>query len=71
MIRFAVVYLVAAASIAAIAASSSQPAHAARYNVACIAPNGSWCRIACASDRGVACYANVVNGRCVKRCVYR
>ena len=71
MTRLFAVYIVAAAAIAGIAAVSSPPAEAARYNVACIAPNGSWCRIACSSNRGVACYANVVNGQCIKRCAYR
>ena len=46
------------------------PAEAARYRVACIAPNGPWCRIACQSNRAVACYANVVYNRCVKTCRY-
>ena len=45
-------------------------ADAARYKVGCIAPNGPWCRIFCQSNRGVACYANVVNGRCLKTCRY-
>ena len=48
----------------------ASPAAAARYKVGCIAPNGPWCRIFCQSDRGVACYANVVNGRCLKTCRY-
>jgi hypothetical protein len=48
----------------------AMPAAAGRYNVACIAPNGPWCRIACTSNPGVACYANVINGRCVKTCRY-
>ena len=45
-------------------------AEAARYKVACIAPNGPWSRIYCQSNRGVACYANVINGRCLKTCRY-
>lgn len=59
------------AGLGVMSLSAPQPAAAARYNVACAAPNGPWCRIACSSNRGVACYANVVNGRCVKRCAYR
>jgi copper(I)-binding protein len=51
--------------------STHSPASAARYKVACIAPNGPWCRIFCQSNRGVACYANVVNGRCLKTCRYQ
>ena len=51
--------------------AGSSPSSAARYSVGCAAPNGSWCRIYCTSNRGVACYANVVNGRCVKVCRYR
>ena len=46
------------------------PAEAARYQVACIAPNGPWCRIFCQSNRAVACYANVVYNRCQKTCRY-
>lgn len=46
------------------------PAEAQRYRVFCAAPNGPWCRIACRSDRAVACYANVVSNRCVKTCRY-
>jgi hypothetical protein len=51
--------------------AGSSPSSAARYSVGCAAPNGPWCRIYCTSNRGVACYANVVNGRCVKVCRYR
>jgi len=49
----------------------SSPSNAARYSVGCAAPNGPWCQIFCTSNQGVACYANVVNGRCVKFCRYR
>lgn len=58
------------AGIAAICSVSTPSAHAGRYSVACIAPNGPWCRVACTSNRAVACYANVVHGRCQKVCRY-
>ncbi len=60
--------ILALATVFAVLAQA--PAEAARYRVACIAPNGPWCRIACQSNRGVACYANVVYGRCQKVCRY-
>lgn len=60
--------LLAALGMATIVAPDA--AQAARYKVGCIAPNGPWCRIFCQSNRTVACYANVINRRCVKTCRY-
>lgn len=58
------------ALIVGVGFSATPPAEAGRYSVACIAPSGPWCRIACTSNRAVACNANVVNGRCRKFCQY-
>ena len=46
------------------------PESAAHDKVTCIAPNGPWRRVFCQNNRGVACYANVINGRCLKTCRY-
>lgn len=62
-------FCLALATVALLMGAS--PSSAARYSVGCAAPNGPWCRIFCTSNQGVACYANVVNGRCVKFCRYR
>jgi hypothetical protein len=65
-------WALAMAGLSALAAFAvPTPSLAGRYSVACIAPNGPWCRIACTSNRGVACYANVQKGRCIKFCRYR
>jgi hypothetical protein len=70
MTRVITAFVLAGALAGAVLIATGVPAAAGRYNVACIAPNGPWCRIACTSNRGVACYANVINGRCVKTCRY-
>ena len=62
--------LVLAVVLATYLMVANSPASAARYKVGCIAPNGQWCRIFCQSNRGVACYASAINGRCVKTCRY-
>jgi hypothetical protein len=71
MLKSGVKILVAAGCLSLLSPTIAPPAEAARYSVYCAAPNGSWCRIYCANNTGVACYANVVNGQCVKRCIYR
>ena len=48
---------------------SGMPAHAARYNVVCVAQGVAGCRTACSSNtHTVVCYAQVRNGRCYKYC---
>ncbi len=70
MFRTMTMLAIAAALGGAALLAVPSAASAARYKVGCIAPNGPWCRIFCQSNRGVACYANVINGRCVKTCRY-
>jgi hypothetical protein len=50
------------------ASAAREPAHAQRYQVACVAT--PWCKIYCSSNtRRVTCRAFIrANGTCFKRC---